>query len=78
MYVKTLKQTREWRFGLEYFYSETGDVFYVEPAIGFDMLAAGVARRATSEEINAPKVGRPEKERGQLFGLVHPITKEID
>ena len=78
MYVKTLKQTREWRFGLEYFYSETVDVFYVEQAIGFDMLAAGVARRATSEEINAPKDTKPTMEQGQLFGLVHTFAKEID
>ena len=78
MYVKTLKQTREWRFGLEYFYSEIGDVFYVEPTIGFDMLAAGVARRATSEEINAPKDTKPTMEHGQLFGLVHTFAKEID
>lgn len=78
MYVKTLKQTREWRFGIEYLYSAVGDVLHVNPVIGFDMLAAGVARRATSEEIDAPKADRPEKEQGQLFGLVHPITKEID
>ncbi len=78
MYVKTLKQTREWRFGIEYFYSAVGDVLHVNHISGFDMLAAGVARRATSEEINAPKVDRPGREHGQLFGLVHPITKEID
>ena len=78
MYVKTLKQTREWRFGIEYFYSAVGDVLQVNPISGFDMLAAGVARRATSEEINAPKVDRPGREHGQLFGLVHPLTKEID
>lgn len=51
MYVKTLKQTGEWRFGIEYFYSAVGDVFRVSPETGFEMLAAGVAERAPSAEI---------------------------
>ncbi len=78
MYVKTLKKTKEWRFGIEYFYSEIGDVFSIDSAIGYEMLAAGVACQATHEEINAPKEAKTTREQGQLFGLVHPFTKEIE
>lgn len=51
MYVKTLKKTKEWRFGIEYFYSEVGDVLYVNPDAGFAMRAAGVAELAPFDEI---------------------------
>ena len=51
MYIKTTQKTKDWRFGLEYFNSEIGDVFYINPTAGLAMLAAGVAVRALDEEI---------------------------
>lgn len=51
MYVKTVKQGKEWKFGIEYFYSEVGDVLSVDPSVGLEMLAAGVAVRAEHAEI---------------------------
>lgn len=50
MYIKTLKATKEWRFGVEYFHSSIGDVFRVNPSIGGEMLRVGVAERAPVEE----------------------------
>ncbi len=51
MYIKTLKSTKEWRFGVEYFHSSIGDVFRVNPNIGIEMVRVGVAERAPDEEI---------------------------
>ena len=51
MYVKVLKKTGAWNYGVEYFHAEVGAVFHVTTAVGMEMLATGIARRATEEEI---------------------------
>lgn len=50
MYVKTIKKTKEWRFGIEYFNSEVGDILKVNTVDGFAMIQSEVAIRAPFSE----------------------------
>lgn len=52
MYVKVIKATGDWRYGVEYMYSTGGSVFRVNPDAGFALRAAGLAILATNEEID--------------------------
>ena len=73
MYIKTLRATKEWRFGVEYFHSSIGDVFRVNPDIGIEMVRAGVAERAPAEEIPQGEVPSPARDDSThcVFKCIH-------
>lgn len=71
MYLKIIRQTGAWYFGIEYLNAKVGDIIRVDTAVGMEMRRLGIAERALDREVAEldarPDHHAPERDGFQLL-----------